>query len=222
MNARSMFSPEEVRRMANATLGWWNHGFPCHDTMDKVDPKILAKDMSVIAATAYELCTRPVLPMNFLRVADEMIARLEELNASTGERLKLRPLLETAREFRSRAQKLESVRRNLEERTPPGETGLPSERRQQVRRINQLLLRLSRILTHAFASVAGRYGQDPYGMTNLRTRFPGLYYATRLSALSPDSDEYHLFLSGCRRDRNRISDALQEALRCVEMELSQG
>ena len=222
MNARSMFSPEEVRRMANATLGWWNHGFPCHDTVDKVDPKILAKDMSVIAATAYELCTRPVLPMNFLRVADEMIARLEELNASTGERLKLRPLLETAREFRSRAQKLESVRRNLEERTAPGETGLPSERRQQVRRINQLLLRLSRILTHAFASVAGRYGQDPYGMTNLRTRFPGLYYAPRLSALSPDSDEYHLFLSGCRRDRNRISDALQEALRCVEMELSQG
>jgi Iap family predicted aminopeptidase len=222
MNARSMFSPEEVRRMANATLGWWNHGFPCHDTMDKVDPKVLAKDMRVIAATAYEFCTRPVLPMNFLRVADEMIARLEELKASTGERLKLRPLLETAREFRSRAQKLESVRRNLEERTAPGETGLPLEQRQQVRRMNQLLLRLSRILTHAFASVAGRYGQDPYGMTNLRTRFPGLYNATRLSALSPDSEEYHLFLGGCLRDRNRISDALQEALRCVEGELVPG
>ena len=84
MNSRSMFSPEEVRRMANATLGWWNHGFPCHDTMDKVDPKRMAKDMRAIAGTAYEICTRPVLPMNFLRVADEMVARLEELNASAG------------------------------------------------------------------------------------------------------------------------------------------
>jgi hypothetical protein len=85
--------------------------------------------------------------------------------------------------------------------------------------MNQLLLRLSRILTHAFASVAGRYGQDPYGLTNLKTRFPGLYYAPRLSKLSPDSDEYQLVLNGALRDRNRISDALQEALLSVEAEL---
>ena len=220
MNARSMFSPEEVRKMANATLGWWNHGFPCHDTMDKVDPKIMAKDMRGIAATAYEICTRPVLPMSFLRMADEMGARLEELSASVGEQLRLGPLQEKAREFRSQAQKLESVRRNLEDRIPKGGTGIPSDLRPPVRRMNRLLLRLSRILTHAFASVAGRYGQDPYGLTNLKTRFPGLYYAPQLSNWSPDSDEYQLFLNGCLRDRNRVSDALQEALQSMEAELS--
>jgi Iap family predicted aminopeptidase len=220
MNARSMFSPAEVQRMANATLGWWNHGYPCHDTMDKVDPGIMAKDMRGIAATAYEICTRPVLPMSFLRMADEMVARLEELNASAGEQLQLGPVGEAARNFRSQARKMESLRKGLEERIPKEGKAVSSGEKQKVRRMNRLSMRLSRILTPAFASVAGRYGQDPYGLTNLKTRFPGLYYAPRLSKLDPHSDEYHLILNGCLRDRNRISDALQEALHRMETELT--
>jgi Iap family predicted aminopeptidase len=220
MNARSMFNPAEVKKMANATLGWWNHGYPCHDTMDKVDPKMMTKDMRVIAATAYEICSRPVLPMNFMRMADEMVARLEELSAPAEEQLQLGPVREAASHFRSQAQKLESIRRGLEERIAKGGTAIPSGEKKKVRRLNQLSLRLSRILTHAFASVAGRYGQDPYGMTNLKTRFPGLYYAPQLSKLTRHSDEYQLFLNGCLRDRNRISDAIQEALHCMEIELT--
>jgi len=219
VNSRSMFNPMEIRRMGNATLGWWNHGYPCRDTMDKVDSQIMAKDMRVIAATAYELCTRPVLPMGFLRMADEMVARLEELDASAGEQLRLGPVKDAALQFRAQAKKLESVRKGLEDRTQKG-GAIPSELKQQVHRINQLSRRLSRILTHAFASVAGRYGQDPYGMSNLTTRFPGLYYAPQLSKLSADSEEYNLIMNGCLRDRNRVSDALQEALQSVEIELS--
>jgi hypothetical protein len=158
--------------------------------------------------------------MTFLRMADEMVARLEELSASAGEQLQLGPVKEAARNFRSQAQKLESIRKGLEERIPKGGIAISSEEKQKLRRINQLSLRLSRILNHAFASVAGRYGQDPYGMTNLKTRFPGLYYAPQLSKLNPHSDEYHLFLNGCLRDRNRISDALQEALHSMEIGLT--
>jgi Iap family predicted aminopeptidase len=221
MNARSMFSPEEVRKMANATLGWWNHAYPCYDTLDKVDPKMMGKDMRVIAATAYEICTRPVLPMSFMGVADEMLARLEELNASAGEQLHLGPVREAARNFRSQAQKLETARKDLEQRTARGGIAVSAGEKHRMRRINQLSLRLSRILTHGFSSVAGRYGQDPYGMTNLKMRFPGLYYAPQLSKLNPDSDEYHLFLNGCLRDRNRISDSIQEALHRLEIELAE-
>jgi hypothetical protein len=71
---------------------------------------------------------------------------------------------------------------------------------------------MSRILTHTFASVAGRYGHDPYGMSNLKTRFPGLYHAARLTKLDPDSEAYNLILTGSVRERNRAADALQEAL----------
>lgn len=57
-------------------------------------------------------------------------------------------------------------------------------------------------------------------MTNLRTRFPGLFYAPQFAKLSPDSDEYNLLLNSCLRDRNRISDSLQEGLYSMEIELA--
>jgi hypothetical protein len=222
MNARTMFSPEEIRKMANATLGWWNHGYPCYDTMDKVDPRMMAKNLRAVAATAYEVCSRPVLPMSFIRVADEIMARLEELKATVGDLLRLVPLSEAARRFRAQAQKLESERRVLEEQTTKAGEKIGPDIREKVRRTNQLLLRLSRIITPAFASVAGRYGYDPYGLTHLRTRFPGLYYAPRLPHLGPNSNEYHLLLTGCIRERNRIADALQDALRTVATEFKEG
>jgi hypothetical protein len=74
-------------------------------------------------------------------------------------------------------------------------------------------MRLSRILTPSFASVAGRYGQDPYGLTHLKTRFPALYPAHKLARLDPTSEPYHLLLTYCIRQRNRIADALHEAIR---------
>ena len=216
VNARTMFSPETIREMSNATLGWWNHGYPCHDTMDKVDPRMMAKNMRAVAATAYEICSRPVLPFNFIRTADEMVARLNELSAAAGDLLKLSPLSEAARRFHSRAQALESVRRDLEQRMSTGEPSVGQEDRTRVRQVNRLLIRLSRVLTHAFASVAGKYGFDPYGMSNLTTRFPALYHAPRLAELNPDSEQYHLILTTSMRERNRAADALGEALRSID------
>ena len=219
MNSRTMFSPEEVRRMANATLGWWNHGYPCHDTMDKVDPQLMGKNMRGIAATAWEICTRPVIPMNFVPMVDEMEARLKELDEATGDLLNLSPLTEAARQLRSRAGRLETIRQELE-RLINSQKRRPGQKvRGQIGKMNGLLMRLSRLLIPAFASVAGRYGQDPYGLTNLKTRFPGLYYAPRLAALDRESEAYHLTLTSCTRERNRAADALREALSSLDVVL---
>ena len=216
VNARTMFSAEKIREMSNATLGWWNHGYPCYDTMDKVDPSMMAKNMRAVAATAYEICSRPVLPFNFIGMADEMVARLNELSTTVGDLLKLTPLGEAARRFHSRAQALESVRRDLEQRMATGVPLIGQDDRKRVHRVNQLLIRLSRVLTHAFASVAGRYGYDPYGMSHLKTRFPGFYYAHRLAELNPDNEQYHLILTTSIRERNRAADAIGEALRDID------
>jgi hypothetical protein len=211
MNARTMFSPEEIRKMANATLGWWNHGHPCHDTMDKVDPEMMKKNMRAVAATAYEICTRVVLPINFIPTADEMTGRLNELNTAVGTEIKLSSLLETVQKLRSKVEKLESVRRDLEKQTIP--SGKPDPKLiNNIQQINGLLIRLSRTITPAFASVAGRYGQDPYGLTHLKSRFPGLYHASFLAGPDKESDAHCLLLTECMRQRNRISDCLHESL----------
>jgi hypothetical protein len=212
LSARTMFSPEEVRRMANANLGWWNHAYPCHDTLDKIDPPMMLKNMRAVAATVSELCSKEVLPFRFSRVVGEMARRLEELQPDVGEMLRLGPLSEAVRELGARIEKLEAARRSLEE----AEGSAGPDRRERVRNLNRILIRLSRILTPVFATVAGRNGFDPYGLTSLKTRFPGLYYAPQLLHLDPESDESHLLLTGCVRERNRIADALQEALHALE------
>jgi hypothetical protein len=211
LSARTMFSPEEIRRMANANLGWWNHGYLSHDTLDKIDPVMMLKNLRAVAATVHEICSTAVIPYSFIRTAGEMAERLKELNP-IGELLRLGPLNEAVQDFRSRSEKLESVCRSLEAKG----AGIGPDEKEPVRRLNRVLLRLSRIISPVFTSVAGRYGYDPYGLTNLKTRFPGLYYAPRLAGLNPDSDEYHLLLTGCLRERNRIADALKEALRETE------
>jgi hypothetical protein len=211
MNARTMFSAEEIRKMANATLGWWNHGHPCHDTMDKVDPEMMKKNMRAVAATAYEICTRAVLPINFTPTVDEMIARLKELNTAVSAEIKLSSLLGAAQNLHSKVEKLESVRRELEKQTFT--TGKADTKlRNNIQQINALLIRLSRTITPAFASVAGRYGQDPYGLTHLKTRFPGLHHASFLSGPDKESEAYCLLLTECMRQRNRIADCLHDSL----------
>ena len=218
LSARTMFSPEEIRRMANANLGWWNHAYPCHDTLDKIDPAMMLKNMRAVAATAYELCSKEVLPFSFSRMAGEMAKRLEELQPGLGEMLHLGPLSEGVRELRARIDKLEATRRSLGEKADS--TGL--NRRERVQSLNRVLIRLSRILTPVFATVAGRYGFDPYGLTNLKTRFPGLHYAPRLLHLSSEREDYHLLLTGCVRERNRIADALREAVQGLKEGFGEG
>lgn len=211
MNSRTMFSPEEIRKMANATLGWWNHGHPCHDTMDKVDPEMMKKNMRAVAATAYEICTRAVLPINFIPTADEMVGRLNDLNTAAGTEIKLSSLLKAAENLRLKVEELESVRRDLEKQTIPSGK-LDPKLTHNIQQINGLLIRLSRTITPAFASVAGRYGQDPYGLTHLKSRFPGLYNASFLAGADKESDAHCLLLTEYMRQRNRIADCLNESL----------
>jgi len=215
ISSRTMFSPEEIKKMANATLGWWNHGYPCHDTMDKVDLEMMKKNMRAVAATAYEICSKPVLPMDFTPTADEMKERLDRLNQEIGTLLKLSPLVEAARRFRSRVELLESVRRDLARQMASDGQPEPGIR-EKAGQINRLLIRLSRIVTPAFCSVAGRYGQDPYGLSHLKTRFPGFYYAPRLTGLDKSGDAYNLLFTECMRQRNRVADILSESIRHVD------
>jgi hypothetical protein len=76
-------------------------------------------------------------------------------------------------------------------------------------------MRLSRTLTNVTSSVAGRWAQDTYGLSDLTTYLPGLRAAEELPSLA-GRERYHLVLARLVRERNRLRDALGEACRLVE------
>src|SRR5207249_1837495 len=48
-------------------LGWWWH--TPDDTLDKLDPALLARDARLYAATLFRLCAEPILPFNYAAAA---------------------------------------------------------------------------------------------------------------------------------------------------------
>ena len=91
---------------------------------------------------------------------------------------------------------------------------LPKE---EIRRLNATLLRLSRSLTNAFYTNAEKYDQDSYGRTILSKPLPLLYPMIKLSGLSKDTLEYRLLYTKMLRNRNRVADAVMLANEYVEL-----
>ena len=78
--AEGGFTPEELQATANATCGWWHHSL--ESTFDKIDWDWMADHIRIYAAYLWELCTTPVLPFEFVSVADQFKARIAELAAA--------------------------------------------------------------------------------------------------------------------------------------------
>jgi hypothetical protein len=198
---------EEIARWNNAIMGWWWHS--SQDTLDKLDTELMARVLRVYAAYIWELCTAPILPLEFVGVADEYASRLRELQAEAGWALDLASVSERAQKLRQAARRLDRLVQ---------EKALSAEAQ---RLVNACLLRLSRTLTSAASTVAGRYGQDSYGLTALSKPLPGLYEVSRLATLSPDEEAYQLLLTKLLRERNHVADALGEARWHIENLLRQ-
>jgi len=197
---RTTYDAETLQRTHGATLGWWNHSHPSKDTMDKVDPELVEKAGRVIERWVWELINRDVLPLSFSATAQLILERLDELILIAPEGLRLNHLREVAAEF---SEKLTSLEAKL-----AGSGHEPAN----VRRLNASHMALSRILTPALRTVAGRYGQDPYGLSALKTLLPGLYCVDHQYQNEADELIKGAMFTTILRERNRVSDALQNAV----------
>src|SRR5215475_6513586 len=106
LSAQGAFTQEELKRTALANLGWWHHSI--ENTLDKLDFAYMADHLRVYAAYLWELLTAPVLPLEYVSVADQFIERLDELKAGA-EDIGLGDAAERARGFKASAQQLEAV-----------------------------------------------------------------------------------------------------------------
>ena len=195
------FTEAELKATALATRGWWHHSIEC--TIDKVDWDYMQAHLRVYAAYLWELCTAPVLPFTYAPVAEQIIKRLKELEAA-GTSLGFAGLLARAHEFAEAAHKLDAATQLAAQK--------PDDN--QARRLNRTLKRLSRLLVPLMSSAIGKYGHDPYGYTPQTTMIPALYDVARLPKLEAGEERWMLETRAVR-ERNRVADALTEAVEII-------
>src|SRR5215475_10924473 len=211
--AQGAFTEEELKATALANLGWWHHSI--ENTIDKLDFTYMADHLSVYAAYLWELLTAPVLPFEYVSVADQFIERLEELKAGA-EDIGLGDAADRARRFKAKAQQLEAAAQDWRGRYAAG--NLKDETPAQV--LNSSMKRLSRTLVPLASTSCGAYGHDPYGYTPQGTMIPSLYDVPRYARLA-DGEARWMLGTQLVRDRNRIADALGDCSRLIDETLHQ-
>lgn len=182
-----------------AVFGWWYHSDL--DGVDKVDPAGLLADARLNAAFVWQMATLPVLPFDHRESVARLLGRMRELaRHEVGIDLS-RPiaLLE------SLAGAAEALRaRQLDLATAQNAADCAA--------CNQAQQALAASLGAVGATIAGRWGQDDYGLPALGHALPGLAMIPEMAAAGRDSDLFRLGWTDAIRQRNRISDTLTEAL----------
>jgi len=201
-------APEVMSKLPYGATPWWHTE---KDTIDKVDLEGSGKiQFDTYLTSIIRLCNSDVLPFEFVTVADDMLKALEKLSDGAKGVFDLKRLAERTCEFKASAERLQ---------TACSRSGLNAEER---RIINKVLIGVSRILNPVLYTVNDRYAQDPYHTLMLKeiSMFPHLHAAMGLHALPEDSDEFHSLKKKLTRERNRVLDAIDEAIDIIETTLA--
>lgn len=207
VDARTMFDVDTLMKEQMAVLGWWYQSD--EDTIDKVDPKMLEKAMKADSIFLLRLMNAPIIPYEFFSPAAVLKSRLEKLNEEAKGRIDLKPLIQTAEQLEKRAKELNE---NLEKISEKYHSGSVKEGKELLKEINQTIMKLSRILIPLNYTYIGRYERDPYGATYVNRPIPVLLPIIRYAEMDPDSEEYKLLTTKLVQEKNKVSDALDEAL----------
>jgi hypothetical protein len=190
------------RLVGSAGFPWWWH--TRDDTIDKIDPGVLALDTKVYLASALRWLNAPVLPLDHVQAGQSLLAVLETLQAAAGARFDLTPALNAARGLVERLQRLAAALGSV----PAG----------RVEPANRTLMRLSRLLVPLAYTTGDRFTHD------LALPIPplaGLQPARGLASLDPDGDAFKFARAALVRERNRAVHALESAATVADEFLSQ-
>ena len=135
-------------------LGWWWH--TPDDTLDKLDPALLARDARLYAATLFRLCAEPILPFNYAAAAAELDAFVAEYQQLLGDRFDLDSC---ARAHPSAASGCGDAPRcaGAAARAAGGAGSAPAN----LAAINAALMALGRAIIPLNYTAAGPFGHDP-------------------------------------------------------------
>ena len=200
------FTEQELKDTALATLGWWHHSI--ENKLDKLDWDWMQVHLRIYAAYLWELCTAPVLPFAYRPVADQILARLNEL-AAAGAPVGLGSVVEQAETFAEAADRLDALAETWRAKFADG-----AGDEDAARTLNAAFKKLSHMLVTLQSSAKGTYGQDTYGFTPQTTMIPCLFDIPQLATL-PDGEARWMLETKLVRDRNRVADTIADALAVI-------
>lgn len=208
ISGRSSFPEELVQRWHGGVLGPWYQS--ADDTMDVADKAVLAQDLKMTLAYAWELASCPVLPFDFRQSAQLVTTALEQYRRETDNSIDLNQPAQLAADLEQHVSRVWERSSDLATRLQSNESSVELETRAD--ELNAHLMALSSTLNPLLTSVIGRYGQDTYGLTALRRWIPALAHVSELKSREVGSGEHMLWWSKLTRERNRVTDGLQQAI----------
>jgi N-acetylated-alpha-linked acidic dipeptidase len=186
-------SPHRGLWIGGSGGAWWWHS--PYDTLDKGDRDHLHRDMRMEALAIYRSVNAGVLPFDFSEVAGRYKETVAEIKERASGSFNLDNVLDRIGELRAQSEKLNEAIAGLDESRAP--------------RVNDILSRVSKMLTSTFYTHTGSFDQDPaYGIPHLSA----LQDAARLSGLDPASDEAGFLWTRLIRETNRVEKALDRAV----------
>lgn len=189
MSVYSMLTPDHPDRDPNvggSGGAWWWHSE--HETLDKIDPAILAQDTKLYASILLRMAVADVLPFRPSDIAQDYLDALREYREAAG----------TAFDFSGAEKAVQAYRESAErlERTLHGVT-----HEEVTREANRLFLRLTRMLNPVLYQDAPGHLHDPA----LGSRaLPSLKAALEVGRMDPASDAYRFAVAGLKRRLNHV------------------
>ena len=202
---RVSYDDEYIQENNGATLGWWNH--TVEDNLNKVDIDNLKKDLDVQCAFILGLINCNVLPYDFSYTCLDIKEKLQNINTEIGDIIDISELIKNSEILSKYVQKMNEIKAEL---------SLTNEMSDKCKMVNKCLLKLSRFLTSAFFTYSDRYEQDSYGLSILYKPIPFLQDAVMLKDMNKEDEAYKLQYTKAIRNKNRVSDALRNAIEFLE------
>ena len=181
--------------------GWWWHS--PYDTLDKGDMENLLRDLRMEALTIMRSANSTILPFDFTSAAEEYEEALTEIQANiTPDTFDLNSVMERIRDLKAQSETLNKGAAALKE------TG----DKDRTRRLNQRLMKTSRILTSTLYTYEGKHDQDPaYAIPVL----PAIQGMTELARMDPESSETRFLRTRMVRQVNKVNHQLDMALELI-------
>jgi N-acetylated-alpha-linked acidic dipeptidase len=182
-------------------LGWWWH--TPDDTLDKLDPALLARDAQIYGATLFRLCAEPLLPLNYAAAAAELDDLVAGYAAQCGGRFELSAARAQSQALRAEAAALGADLDRLRQALAAGQATPAS-----LAAINAGLMELGRATIPLNYTAAGPFGHDPALAV---PPLPLLAAASALAAAPAGSDAEKHAAVALRRGQNQLVFGLETA-----------